>query len=108
MTNAQEKAIERIKHAVLVNDSFGDGYEYKKFQITELDFAVEVITEVGRIGDEGTIAALCCRSKRQIFIGPKGGLTLTNPARYVTKNGTLQKKALSWVKGRKALTHLTI
>lgn len=31
--------------------------------------------ELGRKGDEDTMASVFCRSRQQFFIGPRGGLT---------------------------------
>lgn len=110
MTTAQKRVVEEIRHAVLHNDGYGDNYEYKRFNVELTDFGkVQVLTEVGRIGDEGTMAEVFARTRRQIFIGKRGGLTLCNPAKFIEENGKTKIVALErWVKGYKALSHPTV
>ena len=110
-TEAQETAIDMLREQILAHDSMGQpGYEYKKFEATLLDFGtVSLVTEVGRVGDEGKLGEVLFRTYRHIFIGPAGGLKLANPAKYVTdKLGRTYKKFIHTpVRGRNAITHLT-
>lgn len=100
MTPKQVKAIEQLKEKVLANDGYNtENYEYKQFEAKELEYGdVSLVTIVGRIGDEGTMASLF-RTHRHIFIGPNGGLTLANPAKWVKGKKVPMK---SWLKGYRA------
>lgn len=106
MTASQEKMIEVIREVVLQEDGHNSNYEYKQFEVKLCDWgSVSVLTEVGRIGDEETLLSILGRTRRHIFIGPKGSLKLANPAKWVDENGVIKKKPLNgYVKGRKALT----
>lgn len=113
MSLAQEEMISFIKETVLDNDSHGykHTHEYKKFEVKLLEWGtVQVLTEVGGKNDEGTMAAIFCRVRRQIFVGRKGGLTLCNPARFVKDEDGRAKKVFKkgYIKGPKALIHPSI
>lgn len=85
MTHKQEQAIKWLREEIFVNDSnHHDGYEYKQFDVTELDWGnkIQVISDVGLVGDENTLACIFARTRRHILIGPRGGLVLLNTARY--------------------------
>lgn len=86
MTPKQERAIEQLKVDIFANDSnHHDGYEFKKFDVEELDWGnmVSLITEVGLVNDAGTLASIFARTRRHILIGPRGGLTLLNSGKFV-------------------------
>src|SRR5688572_6808126 len=103
MTPKQAKALEQLKEKILTSDSYGlpENYEYKEFEVKELEWGdVSLVTTVGRIGDEGTLASLIARNHRHIFIGPKGGLTLANPAKWVKGKKVPMR---GWLKGYRAV-----
>ena len=110
MTPAQKKAVKQIRETVLRNDGHSDNYEYKKFEVKLLDFGkVQVLTEVGRVGDEGTMDEIFARTRQQIFVGKRGGLTLCNPAKFIKKDDQVKVVPLGrWIKGRKALYYPAI
>lgn len=110
---AQEKMIAIAKERIFANDSNGypGTHEYKLFKVELLDWGVvQILTEVGRVSDEGTMAAIFCRTRRHIFVGRKGGLTLCNPARFVKdeEGNTKRIPKRGYVKGPKALWVATI
>lgn len=74
MTQAQERAIERVRK-MAKQTFYGDNYEFKKFEVTEYDHFVAVWVVTGMIGDEGTMASVFARDEALFFIGPKGALT---------------------------------
>lgn len=112
ISRAQEEAIELIREVVLENDGLhSEDYEFKKFEVQLLDWgSVQVLTEVGSKTDEGTLAAILCRTKRQIFIRRRGGLTLLNPAKFVKNKQGRTKRTFKKgnIKGLDALRHPTI
>lgn len=84
MTSKQEKMVNQIKNDIICYD-FHDHhicgniensrYEFKTFQVEDHDYGVvSVYSVVGLKDDEGTMAACICRTYRQIFIGPRGGV----------------------------------
>jgi len=88
MTKAQERMVERLIHAIRVSD-YADNpdYEFKEIEVSQFDFdtlptsyhpLVFLYTVVGRKNDEGTMAEAFARSRRNICIGPRGGLRLLN------------------------------
>lgn len=96
MTDTQEKIIELLKIDILKHDGLGqEDYEYKEFKIVDGDTKlVFLLTEVGHIGDEGTMASIFCRTRRHIAIGPKGKIQLLNGAdqrTYLTKKTTRKR-----------------
>lgn len=110
---AQEKMIAIAKERIFANDSNGypGTHEYKLFKVELLDWGVvQILTEVGRKSDEGTMAAIFCRTRRQIFVGRKGGLTLCNPARFVKdeEGNTKRIPKKGRVEGPRALWVATI
>ena len=108
MTEKQKRTVEMLRRRVIQMDGHGDKYEYKRFEIRELEYgAVSVVSEVGLIGDEGTAASILCRTRRHLFVGKRGGLTLVNAARFVKKDGRLRKIPRANVKGERALWALT-
>lgn len=77
MTKSQENAIERIKRLAARDLMFGDKskYEFKEFKTDENEYFVSVVLEVGKKGDEGTLAEVFCRDRAQLFVGKRGGIT---------------------------------
>ena len=78
MTKAQEKAIARIRKMAENTLFFGtnkDDYEFKEWEVSENEYFVNVVLEVGRKGDEGTMAAIFARDRAQLFVGKRGGIT---------------------------------
>lgn len=60
-----------------------DGYEVKRFDITEPENkggAMFVLVETGMVGDEGTLAAIFARETRHIMVTKGGGTRLLNAA----------------------------
>ena len=85
MTKNQEKRVEEIKSEAERQLFYNpDEYEFKEFTVKELGHSVSVVFEVGRKGDEGTMASIFGRDHGQLFIGKNGGLS------YVNKKGTVK------------------
>ena len=83
ITKAQEKAIAGIKKlAEKLHSYHADKYEIKQFEITDCEYFVSVVVEVGMKDDEGTLAEVFCRDRAHLFIGKRGGITYP-----VFKNG---------------------
>lgn len=77
MTRAQEIAVQKIRKYIEENDMHKNDpdYEFKEFKVKETDYGTVVVYSVtGRKNDDGTMAAVFCRNRRQIFIGKRGGL----------------------------------
>lgn len=87
MTKAQEKAVERIKTMAKKDLFFGDNWEIKKFEVTELEYFVSVYVQTGIVGDEGTLASIVARDSCHLFIGKRGGITYP----YTGRNGWTRK-----------------
>ena len=77
MTQAQERAVERIKGMAKKQLMYGDGYEFKVWQVEELNGCgiVSVVLETGLVGDEGTLAQVFGRDRAHMFVGKRGGVT---------------------------------
>lgn len=87
MTKTQERKIELLKKRAAQELFMGDDDEFKKFEVTELNYGgVSVIIETGTKGDEGTLAQVFCRYRVHVFVGKRGGLTYYN-ARGTSKSG---------------------
>ncbi len=113
MSPAQEKMVVFAKKQIFQNDSNGypETHEYKQFDVKLLEWgAVQILSEVGSKTDEGTAAAIFCRTRRQVFVGRKGGLQLCNPARFVKdEEGNIKRiPKRGYIKGPKALWVATI
>lgn len=92
MTEQQSKALCRILHSADTFDySHGKGtYEIKRYEVDDCKYFLSVFMEVGKVGDEGTLASVLCRDNVHLFIGKRGGI------RYpVYKNGKTSTKPLS-------------
>ena len=76
MTKQQEIMVERIKRYIEKHDLFNNDprYEFKEFTVEETDYGTVLFIQTGLKNDEGTMAAIFCRTIRQIFIGKRGGL----------------------------------
>lgn len=77
MTKQQEVMVEKIKRYIEKHDLFNNDpkYEFKEFTVEETDYGIVIVYSVtGLKNDEGTMAAIFCRTIRQIFIGKRGGL----------------------------------
>lgn len=88
MTKSQAKAVEMIRKEAERTLFFGSDksiYEFKEWTVEEGEYFVNVVLEVGRKGDEGTMAAIVCRDRAQFFIGKRGGITY--PMSKTCKNG---------------------
>jgi hypothetical protein len=73
---------ERFRDLVLAKQArtAGDaGAEIKQFEVEAAeDGGCFVLVETGRVGDEGTLAAIFCREYRHAHIGKRGGFHLLN------------------------------
>ena len=67
ITPAQVRAITQCQLAKL-----WDRQEVKVFEVRQHGGFVSVYVEVGRIGDEGTLASVFCRYRGHFFIGRRG------------------------------------
>lgn len=77
MTKAQEVTVQKIKRCIEQRDLYQNdpGYEFKEFTVEETDYGTVIVYSVtGLKDDEGTMAAVLCRTTRHIFIGERGGL----------------------------------
>lgn len=77
MTKQQEIMVEKIKRYIEKHDLFNNDpkYEFKEFTVEETDYGMVIVYSVtGLKNDEGTMAAIFCRTIRHIFIGKRGGL----------------------------------
>jgi hypothetical protein len=82
-TAAQERAIARIRKD-LVAEHYGStssDYEVKRFEVTDREHFVTVVAETGLKQDEGTMAAVYCRRRIIVAIGPRGGVQVLNAKR---------------------------
>lgn len=91
MTNAQTKAIERVK-AMTQSLLFTDNYEVKEFTIQDYEFFVSVAIETGIKNDEGTYASIIARERVHIFVGKRGGITYP----VHTNKGQVQRRLKSY------------
>jgi hypothetical protein len=80
LTARQRSLIARVRENYLriEDEERADLYEFKVFEVAIFDGFVSLVWETGLIGDEGTLAALVCRTRRHIAIGPNGGVELLN------------------------------
>jgi len=114
MTPKQQKAVEWICKEVIKNDGYGERYEYKRFEVVEYtDYPysedspmVYVVTDVGLVGDEGTMAEVFARVHRHIRVGPRGGLKLMNPGRYSKGQGKIVERKTP-ITGREVVWRMT-
>ena len=77
MNPTQERTIEHIINYVGIYDchKFNPKYGIKEITVEPTSYGTIIIYVVsGRVNDEGTMAAVLCRTHRQIFIGPRGGV----------------------------------
>lgn len=79
MNAKQERMIEVIKSKMLERASNGGlaEVEVKQLEVIDGEHFVSLCIEVGRVGDEETMASVYCRDSRQIFIGKRGGVSLS-------------------------------
>jgi hypothetical protein len=87
MTDTQRHVLYQLARALMERGGLGEkhmaGYEFKQFDITwGLSNSFYVVAEIGRKGDEGSMASIICRDRWHIAVGPRGGLTNMNAARY--------------------------
>lgn len=101
MTKDQRKAIMSLVRGIMDRDGmqrddveFPVDYEFKSLEIVHRGRerrggrgVVWLYTTVGRVGDEGTMAEVFCRTVRTICVTPRGAVTLWNRARWVGKSG---------------------
>lgn len=82
LTRTQKKTLDRLQKDILIEDTFAKGeYEYKKWEVSQFEDSklAFLICEVGRKGDENTLAAVFDRTHRHLVIGPKGGVESFSP-----------------------------
>lgn len=87
MTDTQRRVVYQLARALMERGGLGERYmaeyEFKQFEIKwGLRGSFYVVAEVGRKGDEGSMASIICRDRWHIAVGPRGGLTNLNAARY--------------------------
>jgi hypothetical protein len=90
LTPSQVEVIGQLKTKILADDaraisggnSTGDGYEYKRFHVSEYagEKFVFLWTCVGHVGDEGTLGERLYRRERMVFVGPRGRVIMLNQA----------------------------
>ena len=112
LTKSQDEALRTISLGVFNHDASGEDkdYEYKRFdaEIIEGTRLLSVVTEVGLIDDEGTMAEVFARTRRHIIVGPNGGMELCNPAKFTKRNGTWRKVSQKTaVRGERCIWHPT-
>lgn len=78
MTKAQELALEKLVNRFCEYYSYGrpDEHELKEKHVEEWEECggtVYVRLEMGRTGDEGTLAEVFCRDTTHVMIGKRGG-----------------------------------
>lgn len=80
MNATQAKVVEKLKAAILANNTYSvnNPAEVKKCEINDSEHFVSLFLEVGRPNDENTMASIHCRETRHIFIGKKGGVSLVS------------------------------
>lgn len=88
LTKAQNKIVELLRKK-LIGAFAGDEslYEYKTFKLTILEGFTTLTTEVGKIGDEGTVGEFYGRDRRHIAIGLNGALKLLNAKKVSQSKG---------------------
>jgi hypothetical protein len=96
MTPKQARLVEFLKGHHLKTKSYGDvnNYESKKYEVKEEIIGtykptpyVIILSEIGRKNDEHTYAAIFCRDRRHLMIGPNGGIRLLNEKNYKKVEG---------------------
>jgi hypothetical protein len=79
-TARQKRWIKYVKENFLKNhhgEAHADKNEFKRFEIAKWAGRVIVLAvETGSKTDEGTAAAIFCRTRYLIVIGPRGGITV--------------------------------
>ena len=80
MTLSQKRRVQQIResyprsHCASGNEN---DYEVKRWEVDGDTYRhTSVIIETGRIGDEGTAAAILARNYAHFLIGPRGGMTV--------------------------------
>lgn len=86
-TDTQRRVVYSLARKILESGGLGErhmaGYEFKQFEITwGVRNSFYLVAEVGRKGDEGSMASIICRDRWHIAVGPRGGCTNLNAARY--------------------------
>ena len=88
MNAKQEKVIEALKTAILENNSFGESKaEIKECKVEDCGDYASMFIVVGRENDENTMASVYCRETRLIFIGKRGGVSLSMVDRNLKYKG---------------------
>ena len=82
LTPKQERVICRLKELVFKADGRDapDSYEFKQFELlaSSTSGTVFVVSEVGRKGDEDTMASVFCRTRRMYAVRPTGHIRSLN------------------------------
>lgn len=71
ITSSQARAVELIKKAMLDGTK---NHEIKRCDVKQVSGDVSLVIVEGMVGDEGTMAAVICRTYSHIFIGRRGGI----------------------------------
>lgn len=93
---AQEHMLSLVINQYFERNSFtkDDGkndYEFKQINLSVHSGFVSVWMQVGRIGDEGTLASIICRDKVHCFIGVRGALKAKGKVTSKSRETTARK-----------------
>jgi hypothetical protein len=79
-TKAQQERIDLLRRTMLIergSRNETERWEVKFEQVTETAYkCVFYVLEIGQKGDEGAAAALLCRPRTHVMIGPQGGIAV--------------------------------
>ena len=91
MTAAQEKTVARIRRQAERELFFGrpEVYEFKVWEVEDCGSFVSLVLETGMKEDEGTMAAIFCRDRAHLFVGPGGGITYPM---YTKRRGSFTRR----------------
>lgn len=91
MTTKQKRAIDYIRRKAEDTLFYGspDKYEFKKWEVDDCGSFISLVLEVGMKEDEGTLAAIFCRDRAQLFI--RRGGAVEYPV-YTKRNGSFTRR----------------
>ena len=97
MNSKQERAVEKIRAAIIEKHARGNEREFKQFEITELADGelISLVVEYGMVGDEGTYAEIMVREYWHFFIGIAGGVTLVSHSTNLNSHNSSGKNGLA-------------
>lgn len=72
---SQVATIKRLARHIAELDFYSTEYEFKQFELTFGNYnTLYLVAVTGRKTDEGTMAAVLCRTRRHLRIGQRGGV----------------------------------